>query len=234
VSATEPAKGHPAPSGVTPPAQGEKVAHTFEDDAKMGEFTSLWQQRVGMVTRMTVLQGYWNTEQGELAKLNSQLQSQYQLEPTKDYYFNKEKRALMERKAPEAAAPVAVPATGQAGATPPAKPSAAAASTAAPAQGKQEDTPIHTFADEEELKGFAALWQQRQGMAVRMAVLQDYWKGEQNAIAQLNNKLSTDYGLDVTKDYTLDNKRRVLIERPAPPAAPAPSAATPAAAPKNP
>ena len=85
----------------------------------------------------------------------------------------------------------------------------------------------YTFTDDAKMEGFAKLSQQRQGIFVRMTVLQAYFNEEQAALAQLNTKLTKDYNLDMTKNYSLDNKRRVLIEREAPPAAPQAVSATP-------
>ncbi len=81
------------------------------------------------------------------------------------------------------------------------------------------ETIVHTFGNEDEMKGFAKLWQQRQGTIVRMSVLRAYWDEEQAALAKLNSQVTTEYHLDPAKNYTLDAKRRVLIELPAEPAA---------------
>jgi hypothetical protein len=86
---------------------------------------------------------------------------------------------------------------------------------------------VFTFPDEAAMQTFATQWQQRQAMMARMAVLQDYWKQEQANLAQLNQQLLTDYHLDVSKAYTLDRDKRVLIER-------APNADATAASPEAP
>ena len=114
---------------------------------------------------------------------------------------------------PQAPAPVALQADG-AGSQPPA--------------GKV----IYTFADEDKMREFMKLWQQRQGIVLRMTVLQAYWNQEHEALAKLNNQLATDYHLDTTKSYSFDDQRRALIEHEAPPAAqsanqPAPQPASP-------
>ena len=90
-------------SPATPPAatvdqqaQG-KVVYTFDDEAKMHDFTGLWQQRQGIYLRMTVLQAYWNEEQAALKQLNEKLAADYKIDPAKDYVLNTEKRSLIER-----------------------------------------------------------------------------------------------------------------------------------------
>ena len=79
---------------------------------------------------------------------------------------------------------------------------------------------VHTFPDDAKMEEFKKLWQQRQGVLVRMSVLQAYWNEEQTLLDQLNHTLSTDDALDVSKSYSLDSARRVLIEQEAPPALP--------------
>ena len=98
-----------------------------------------------------------------------------------------------------------------------------AATPAQPAQAsaKEEGKAVFTFPDDAKMQEFAARWQQRQAMMARMAVLQGYWKQEQANLAQMNQQLLTDYHLDVSKTYTLDRDKRVLLER-------APSAEPPA------
>ncbi len=115
---------------------------------------------------------------------------------------------------------------GMAMAAPEAKKAEPAASIATPATpapkdqaaGKTEEKIVYTFADDDKVKDFTKLWQQRQGIVVRMTVLQAYWNEEQASLTELNKKLSTDYKLDPTKNYFLDAQRRTLIEREAPPA----------------
>ena len=92
-------------------------------------------------------------------------------------------------------------------------PSPTPASSATPS----EDKVAFTFPDDEQLKQFAQLWQARQGVLTRMAVLQDYWTLEQNGLGEANKQLLEKYQLDVNKNYTLDTDRKVLLERPAPP-----------------
>lgn len=177
------------------------VVHTFEDEAKMQEFAQILQQRQALNLRIAVLQMYWNAEQTGMAKLNEQLQSQYQLDPAKNYVLDGEHRVLREREVP--------PPTEAQASTPPAEPG----------------TIVHTFANEEEMQTFATLWQQRQGVRARMAMLQTYWNPEQAQVAQIDKTLNEQYHMDVVKKtYFLDGQRRALIERPAPPAAAKPAA----------
>ncbi len=75
---------------------------------------------------------------------------------------------------------------------------------------------VYTFADEAKMREFAAIWQQRQALLVRMSVLQAYWDEERAALGTLNEQLQKTYSLDVSKSYVLDTDRRVLVEREAP------------------
>ena len=101
----------------TPAAKAEeKIAFTFENDAKMEEFTKLWGQRQGMIVRMTVLQAYWNQEQAGLAQLNNKLAADYKLDATKNYSLDAKRRVLIEREA----APVSLPGANTASTNPPA------------------------------------------------------------------------------------------------------------------
>lgn len=103
---------------------------------------------------------------------------------------------------------------------------------------KKEEKVAFTFKDDDQMKEFAQFWQQRQGVFTRMAVLQDYWNFEQAGMNEANKQLLEKYNLDVSKSYTLDADRKVLIEREgvqqppgelgqAPPQARQPAAATP-------
>ena len=94
-----------------------------------------------------------------------------------------------------------------------------ASSEAAPTPPPEGEKIVHTFEDEAKMKTFANLWQQRQAILLRMTVLKTYWEQEQATLTQVNNKLAADYQVDVTKNYTMDGNRRVLIEREAPPSA---------------
>ncbi len=121
-----------------------------------------------------------------------------------------------------------------------AKPIAAgqASSSAAPAApaASGEEKVAFTFTDEEQMKQFAQVWQQRQALLTRMAVLQAYWNQEQGGLTQMNQQLLSQFNLDVNKNYTLDTDRKVLVEQPLTPeqqaaAAAAQSGATPGQAP---
>ncbi|MBI3996562.1 MAG: hypothetical protein HY352_02775 [Candidatus Omnitrophica bacterium] len=105
------------------------------------------------------------------------------------------------------------------------------AQPAAAAQPASEKI-VYTFENQDKMLEFTKIWQRRQGVVVRMTVLQAYWEQERADLDELNKKLSTDYQLDVTKNYSLDTDRRVLIEREAPPAAPI--STTPAQEPSKP
>ena len=84
---------------------------------------------------------------------------------------------------------------------------------------------VFTFAGDEQMRAFTELWRERQGILVRINVLQAYWSEEQLSLTRLNNKLAADYKLDTTKNYTLDTERRLLIEQESHgPAAQAPAA----------
>ncbi len=103
---------------------------------------------------------------------------------------------------------------------------AEAATPAAPAQPAQpaaaakpgSEKIVYTFENQDKMMEFTKVWQRRQGVVVRMTVLQAYWEQERADLDQLNKTISTDYKLDVTKNYSLDTDRRVLIERELPPA----------------
>jgi len=216
----------PPPAAVTAPpaAEAEPIVYQFEDEAKMREFAGLWQQRQKTLLRLAVLRAYWENEQAGSAALNTQLETQYHLSPTGNYILDAEKRVLMERPAPAAGAETTT-LEGQPAQAPPA--------------GPEEGTVVHTFSTDEELQAFGNLWQQRQGSGVRLTVLKSFWDEEDAELTKLNRTLTETYTLDVTKNYTLDAQRRVIIERPAVapaaadvlPAAPAP--ASPGAAPSN-
>ena len=102
----------PAPAAATPdaPAAPEKIVYTFPDQPKMQEFGQLWQQRQGMLIRMSVLQAYWKEEESRLTDLNKKLTDTYQIDPTKSYSLNTDRRVLIEQETPPAPAQVATPA----------------------------------------------------------------------------------------------------------------------------
>ena len=129
---------------------------------------------------------------------------------------------------------VAVQTSPSGGAAPAATPTAQAGlpAEASAKAGNGKEKIVHTFEDAAKMEEFAKLWQQRQGILVRMSVLQAYWNEEQTLLDQLNHTLSGQYALDVSKSYYLDGTRRVLIEQETPPVPPAtpstPSQSTPA------
>jgi hypothetical protein len=82
-----------------PQAGSEKIVYTFEDDAKVQEFARLWQQRQGIVMRMSMLQAYWNQEQATLVTLNEQLAAEYKVDAAKSYALDTQRRVITERAA---------------------------------------------------------------------------------------------------------------------------------------
>ncbi|HEX9779786.1 MAG TPA: hypothetical protein VGB20_01075 [bacterium] len=93
----------------------------------------------------------------------------------------------------------------------------AAEESAPAAPGGSEAVPgernvVHQFENDEEIQGFASIWQQRQGTMARMAVLRAYWSEEQARLAELNEQLSSTYGLDLEKRHVLDTQARTLFE----------------------
>ena len=114
-SSTSPRATAPSSPSVTvtepaSPAAGEKVIYTFPDEAKMRDFTQLWQQRQGILLRMNVLQAYWSEEQAALTQLNNKLAIDYKIDTTKNYVLNSEKRELVEREPQSPQAPSTSPA----------------------------------------------------------------------------------------------------------------------------
>ena len=89
---------------------------------------------------------------------------------------------------------------------------------------------VLTFDTNEQLQAFEALWRQRQFSLVRMTVLQSYWKEEQAMVTKIDGQLTSEYKLDMTKQYSFDPQRRALLEWAAPP----PAASTPSPEPAQP
>ena len=56
-----------------------------------------FQRRQGVLTRMAVLQAYWNQEQTGLTQLNQELLSKYNLDVNKNYTLDTTKKALVEQ-----------------------------------------------------------------------------------------------------------------------------------------
>ena len=90
------------------------------------------------------------------------------------------------------------------------KPKADAAKPAV--QQAPEPPPVFTFATDEEMQGFAKVWQQRQASLAKMAVLQSYFNQEQETVQRIADELSTKYHLDSNKSYALDIPRKALVE----------------------
>ncbi len=86
------------------------------------------------------------------------------------------------------------------------------ASAAEASQPKGEETIVHTFATDDEVKAFANQWQQRQGIITRMAVLRAYWAEEQTRLNEMDAQLTSAYKLDLKKRHVLSPERKVLIE----------------------
>ncbi len=108
-AAKEPAKApapKPAASPASPAPSGEKkqekVAYSFSDQAKVDAFAKLWQQRQATVIRMSVLKSYFQEEQATLEKLNAQFAKDYNLDVTKNYRFDNERKAIIEVEGPPA------------------------------------------------------------------------------------------------------------------------------------
>ena len=86
-----------APAAGAPAAGPETIAFTFADDAQMQQFAQTWGQRQGVLTRMAVLQAYWNQEQAGLTQLNQELLSKYNLDVNKNYTLDTNRKALVEQ-----------------------------------------------------------------------------------------------------------------------------------------
>ncbi len=116
----------------------------------------------------------------------------------------------------------------------PATDQAAVPPEAAAALAQGQERVAHQFDTDEQMRQFVQMWQKRQAIMVRMAVLESYFDQEQAVLAEVNKTLATDYHLDISgsKNYTLDDKRKAIIERPGPAApqateTPSPEPATP-------
>lgn len=92
--AQQPAATAEAPAA---PAGPETIAFTFADDAQMQQFAQVWGQRQGVLTRMTVLQAYWNQEQTGLTQLNQELLSKFNLDVNKNYTLDTDRKVLVEQ-----------------------------------------------------------------------------------------------------------------------------------------
>lgn len=108
-------KAAPAPAAAAPAKPAEKIAYTFADQAKVDVFAKLWQQRQATVLRMTVLKSYFLEEEDSLSKLNQQFAKDYNLDVSKNYKFDNDRKVILEIEAPPAPAgamPAAPPAAG--------------------------------------------------------------------------------------------------------------------------
>ena len=104
-------KAAPAPAAA-PVKPAEKVAYTFADQAKVDVFAKLWQQRQATVLRMTVLKSYFLEEEDTLKKLNDQFAKDYNLDVSKNYKFDNDRKVILELDTPPAAAVPPMPAAG--------------------------------------------------------------------------------------------------------------------------
>ena len=95
-------KPQPAAEAAAPAKPAEKIAYTFSDQSKVDAFSKLWQQRQATVIRMSVLKGYFQEEQGSLEKLNQQFAKDYNLDVTKNYRFDNERKVILEVESPQA------------------------------------------------------------------------------------------------------------------------------------
>ncbi|MBI3311901.1 MAG: hypothetical protein HYZ88_00015 [Candidatus Omnitrophica bacterium] len=93
-------KGSPSTPSSAASSQPEKVAYTFTDDAQIQQFAQMWQQRQLALTRMAVLQDYFNKEQESLTKMNAEFSSKYNLDVNKNYTLDAQRKALVERELP--------------------------------------------------------------------------------------------------------------------------------------
>lgn len=98
IAADETAAGTQAAPGSS--AEQERIVHTFTDDTQLKEFADQWDQRRLMLIRMTVLQEYWMDERDKLVALNKQIAERYKLDASKNYVFDPDRRALIEREVP--------------------------------------------------------------------------------------------------------------------------------------
>ena len=70
---------------------------------------------------------------------------------------------------------------------------------------------VFTFKDDNQMRAFANLWNQRERSMARLGTLQEYWAQEQRDLAQTQQRLS-DYRVDPARSYVLDPQHKVLIE----------------------
>ncbi len=99
-----PATPAQAPATAAP----ETLVHTFTDEEQMKAFAELWRQRQNATLRMSVLQSYWNEEQAVISQLNEKLKQDFQVDSSKSYSLDTQRRVLLERPA-EPVTPAAAP-----------------------------------------------------------------------------------------------------------------------------
>ena len=96
----------PAPTAAAvaaSPAAQEKPAFAFTDEAQMRQFGQLMQKRQAVVTRMAVLQAYFENEQEGLKKLNDELLNKYHLDTNKNYRLDPQRKVILEQSEESAA-----------------------------------------------------------------------------------------------------------------------------------
>ena len=100
-----------------------------------------------------------------------------------------------------------------------------------PVAQAQQGRTVFTFSDDAQMQEFARLWNQREGVLARIAVLQRYWNQEQSELAVFNQQLLSQYHVDANHSYSLDTDRKALIEHALTPDSPTPPPSGPAHAP---
>ena len=81
-------------------------------------------------------------------------------------------------------------------------------------QKKNEGIPIYTFRNDEEIKLFIELLQNKQSVLNKYSILENYRLIEQNNIDQVSGQLLLKYKVDPSKNYSLDQKNNQLLEQP--------------------
>ena len=84
-----------------------------------------------------------------------------------------------------------------------------------PCASSADDVIAYTFQDAEQMEEYASLWQQLQGIRIRLSVLRAYWAEERAALTELNDTLNADFNLDPEQRYIVDpGTRRVMVHHP--------------------
>ena len=201
-TAPEPSKSQTPAQAVQSSAEilpGEKVAHVFADEAGMRAFTQVWKERQQVLLHLRVLQEYRRETQAVIEQLRGQLTGTYGIDLAQPFYHLDREAHVLREQRPS-------PATQRDGE------SAQAQDAAQVSPESKKGRIIHTFSSDREIEQFDNLWGEHQDRVLRMMVLEEYWKQEQNTISQFNDKLAATYHLDVTKNYTLDATRRLILE----------------------